>query len=50
MISAESLKFLELFQIWRSLGKGYDMAMNARDAEAIELIEREWTAEDQNGS
>jgi hypothetical protein len=50
VISAQSLAFLEMFQIWRSLGKGCDTAMNAREAEAIELLEREYMAEDQHGS
>ncbi len=47
--TGQSLRFLEIFQTWRGLGKGFDLQLNARDAEAIQLLEREWMAEEKHG-
>lgn len=45
MISAESLTFLEEFNIWKRFGCGNVRRMNARVAEAIALLEDEWKRE-----
>jgi hypothetical protein len=49
VISAESLRFLDMYNVWKSLGKGCIMSLDARSAEAIELLEREWLAEKEHG-
>jgi hypothetical protein len=49
VISAESLRFLDMYRAWKSLGKGCTMSLEARSAEAIELLEREWLAEKEHG-
>lgn len=45
LITAESIRFLEMHRVWKSFGKGWPGAMEARAADAIELIERAWTEE-----
>ncbi len=48
MISADSLRFLEVFQVWKQLGGGCVLEMDARSAEAILILEKEWLAEQKN--
>jgi hypothetical protein len=43
-ISAESLGWLERFFAWKRLGHIGDGALNARDAEALLILEKEWAA------
>jgi hypothetical protein len=50
IITADSLTFLEQFQIWKELG-GLDLfSLEARTAEAFLLLEREWRKEVKDGS
>lgn len=44
-ISAESLRWLELFHVHRHLGTGDAREMPARDVEALCVLENEWNAE-----
>jgi type IV pilus biogenesis protein CpaD/CtpE len=45
IISAESLTFLEEFNVWKRFGCGDARRMNARVADAIALLEDEWRRE-----
>jgi hypothetical protein len=47
LITAESLHFLDVYQIWKKLGGGCTMSLEARTVEAIELLEQEWIAENE---
>jgi hypothetical protein len=48
IITARSLLFLEQFRWWKELG-GDVWSMEAKNAEALVLLEREWQMEMQNG-
>ncbi|HEX4163881.1 MAG TPA: hypothetical protein VHZ55_00270 [Bryobacteraceae bacterium] len=48
VITAQSLRFLELFQVWKGSGGGCDLSMDAKSAEAILILEQEWMAEQKN--
>jgi hypothetical protein len=48
IITAESLLFLEQFRWWKELG-GNVSSIEAKNAEALVLLEREWRTEMQNG-
>ena len=45
VVSAESLVFLEEFNIWKRFGCSDTRRMNARVADAIALLEDEWRRE-----
>lgn len=45
VITAESLQFLEIYRMWKQLGGGCMMTLEARIVEAIELLDQEWIAE-----
>lgn len=45
VITAESLQFLEVYRMWKQMGGGCVMSLEARTADAIELLEQEWGAE-----
>jgi hypothetical protein len=47
LITGESLRFLEVYRVWKRLGKGCTMSLEARCVEAIELLEQEWIAENE---
>ncbi len=47
LITAESLRLLELYRVWKRLGKGCTMSLEAKSVEAIELLEDEWIAENE---
>ena len=48
IITARSLLFLEQFRWWKEVG-GDIWSMEAKNAEALVLLEREWQTEMQNG-
>lgn len=48
IITARSVLFLEQFRWWKELG-GNVWAMEAKNAEALLLLEQEWRTEMQNG-
>ena len=48
IITAQSVYFLEQFRWWKELG-GNVWAMEAKNAEALLLLEQEWRTEMQNG-
>jgi hypothetical protein len=48
LISAESLSFLDLHRSWRAAGRGWSLTLDAKTAEAFEVLEREWMAEEQH--
>lgn len=48
IITAQSLLFLEQFRWWKELG-GSVWSIEAKNAEALVLLEREWRMEMQNG-
>lgn len=48
IITARSVLFLEQFRWWKELG-GDVWSMEAKNAEALLLLEREWRTEMQNG-
>jgi hypothetical protein len=45
MITAESLSFLEQFQVWKRLAGGDPWQLSARTAEALLVLEEEWQKE-----
>lgn len=45
LITAQSLHYLKLYRLWRSWGKGCLLQLDAKSAEAIELLEEESKAE-----
>lgn len=49
IITAQSLTFVEQFFIWKDLGGGFPFELDAKAADAILILEREWRAEKQNG-
>ena len=49
VITAESLGFLEEFRLWKEAGGGFVQSMNAKSADAILLLEREWQKEGERG-
>ena len=49
VISAESLRYLDLYRSWRSLGKGLDLQYDAKIADALELLENESMKEEEHG-
>jgi hypothetical protein len=48
IISSESLHFLEQFRLWKSYGGGVPWTLNAREAEALLVLDREWRKEENN--
>jgi len=48
IITAKSVLFLEQFRWWKELG-GDIWSMEAKNAEALLLLEREWRTEMENG-
>jgi|KBSMisStandDraft_5_1062788.scaffolds.fasta_scaffold442223_3 hypothetical protein len=48
IITAQSVLFLEQFRWWKELG-GDVWSMEAKNAEALLLLEQEWRTEMQNG-
>jgi uncharacterized protein (DUF2249 family) len=48
IITARSLLYLEQFRWWKELG-GDVWSMEAKNAEALVLLKREWRMEMQNG-
>ena len=49
LITAASIFYLELFHIWKE-GGGSLLPMDAKSADALLLLEREWKAESQHGN
>lgn len=50
LITAESLAYLHLFQIWKTLGAGWDWnQMDARTVEAMLVLEAEFRKEMHRG-
>jgi hypothetical protein len=49
IITAQSLSFLEQFRFWKELG-GDPGQMDAKIADALLVIEREWRSENQHGT
>lgn len=45
LITAESLTFIEEFQIWKRFGCSDIRVMNARKVEALSVLENEWRKE-----
>lgn len=48
VITGESLHFLEQFRFWKETGGGSLMEMEAKDADAVLLLERAWQEEREN--
>jgi hypothetical protein len=48
LITAQSLYFLERFRVWKQLG-GDVWPMDAKNADALLLLEREWRMENEHG-
>ncbi|HSU60570.1 MAG TPA: hypothetical protein VLI55_14755 [Bryobacteraceae bacterium] len=49
IITADSLSFLEQFRLWKEAGGGSILAMDAKSADAILVLEQEWRRESQHG-
>ena len=49
LITAASIFYLELFHIWKE-GGGSLLPMDAKSADALLLLEKEWKAESQHGN
>jgi len=45
LITAESLSFIDEFQIWKRFGCADVGSMNARTVEALSILESEWQKE-----
>ena len=48
LITGQSLYFIEQFKVWKQLG-GNVWSLDAKSAEALLLLEREWRKENENG-
>jgi hypothetical protein len=48
IITADSLYFLAQFQLWKETAEGLS-GMDAKSADAVLLLEREWQMEEENG-
>lgn len=49
LISPESAHYLELYRWWSSLGKGVDLQVDAKVADALNLLEDESRKEEHHG-
>ena len=49
LVSAESLRWVEQFIVWKKLGANYPCELSARDVEAFLILELEVRAEGSNG-
>jgi hypothetical protein len=45
LISPQSLIYLETHRTWKSLGKGLNLALDAKTSDAIEILEKAWAEE-----
>jgi len=45
LVTAGSLRFLDIYRSWKALGPGFSASLDAKSADAIELLEQEWKAE-----
>jgi len=48
-ITAESLAWVERFLVWKRLGYLGNGELNAKDAEALLILEQEWTEKRERG-
>jgi hypothetical protein len=49
VISAQSTHILDQFQLWKQFGGGIPLVFEAKEAEGILLLEKEWQRELQHG-
>jgi len=49
IITAESLHFLDQFELWKNFGEGSLWSMEAKSAEAVLVLEQAWRMEKDRG-
>lgn len=49
IITAQSLSYVEQFRIWKELGGGTPLSIEAKAAEAILVLEQAWRRENEHG-
>ena len=50
LVSAASLSYLELFQAWKEGGGANLLTLDAKSADALLILQKEWSAEGQHGN
>jgi hypothetical protein len=45
VVTAGSLRYLDIYRNWKVLGPGCSGSLDAKSADAIELLEQKWKAE-----
>jgi hypothetical protein len=45
LVTTQTLRYLDIYRSWKTLGAGFSGSLDAKSADAIELLEQEWKAE-----